>query len=47
MKTGPMIIENAKSCYDAVKTTDKCTFSGSWPCEQAAERDIQMEYSCQ
>jgi hypothetical protein len=39
-----MIIENAKSCYDAVKTTDKCTFSEGWLWEPVAEGDIQSQY---
>jgi hypothetical protein len=28
--TGPMIIEKAKSFYDEMKITDKCTFSEGW-----------------
>jgi hypothetical protein len=28
--TGPMMIEKAKSFYDEMETTDKCTFSEGW-----------------
>jgi len=28
--TGPTIIEKAKSFYDKMKITDKCTFSKDW-----------------
>jgi hypothetical protein len=35
--TGPVIIKKAKSCYDAVKTADKCTFCEGWLWEPATE----------
>jgi hypothetical protein len=28
--TGPMVIGKAKSFYDELKVTDKCTFSEGW-----------------
>ena len=28
--TGPMKIDEAKSLYDGMKLTDKCTFSKDW-----------------
>jgi hypothetical protein len=45
-KGKPVIIEKAKSFYNEMKISDKCTFSEDWLQnfkEPAAEGDIQME----
>jgi hypothetical protein len=44
---GLVIVEKAKSFYDEMKLTDKCTLSKGWLQNfkvTAAEGDIQMEY---
>jgi hypothetical protein len=42
---GSIITEKAKSFYDEIQITDKCTFSKVLMQKPAPEGDIQMEHS--